>query len=211
MSSWNPCRARPACRSRPTCRASQTRRCAGSARGPDVTRSQLVRNLAEPAFAPLVAARLRGLVWSADGEDAFTIAAPAIDAGAIVRFLVENAGDVRSARSPDRPRDHGHAGYLNEPHRLVFDPHERVSSGSGSRPAQPGTSTGHPMFSSSRTSTVPTSRGGLLREARSKQVTAYQRTLRMTGWPLRIAFYSEPLVILAGTLDLAHCAKSIVL
>lgn len=101
----------------------------GSARGPEVTKSQLVRNLAELAFAPVVASRTRGLVWLADGEDAFTLAAPAIDADAIVRVTVDSAGDVRSARSPDRPRDHARAGYLREPYRLEFDRHERLSSG----------------------------------------------------------------------------------
>lgn len=101
----------------------------GSAKGPEVTRSQLVRNLAELAFAPLVASRARELVWSADGEDAFTLAAPAIDAEAIVHLTVDEAGDVRSARSPDRPREHGRAGYLHEPYRLEFDRHERRPSG----------------------------------------------------------------------------------
>ena len=101
----------------------------GSARGPEVTRSQLVRNLAELVFAPLAASRARGLVWSADGDDAFTLVAPGIDAGAIVRLTVDQAGDVQSARSPDRPRDHGGAGYLHEPYRLEFDRHERTSSG----------------------------------------------------------------------------------
>jgi hypothetical protein len=101
----------------------------GSARGPEVTRSQLVRNLAELAFAPLAASRARGLVWAGDGEDAFTLAAPAIDTGAIVRIVVDGTGDVRSARSPDRPRDHGRAGYLHEPYRLEFDGHARLVSG----------------------------------------------------------------------------------
>lgn len=101
----------------------------GSARGPEVTRSQLVRNLAELAFAPLAASRARGLIWVADGDDAFTLAAPGIDADAIVRVTVDDAGDVRSARSPDRPRDHGRAGYLHEPYRLEFDRHARLSSG----------------------------------------------------------------------------------
>lgn len=101
----------------------------GSDRGPEVTRLQLVRNLAELAFAPLVASRARGLVWSEDGDDAFTLAAPGIDADAAVRFSVDEAGDVRSARSPDRPRPNGRAGYLHEPYRLEFDRHERRSSG----------------------------------------------------------------------------------
>jgi hypothetical protein len=65
----------------------------------------------------------------ADGEDAFTLAAPGIDAGAIVRFTVDDAGDVRSARSSDRPRDHGRAGYMHEPYRLEFDRHASLSSG----------------------------------------------------------------------------------
>jgi len=101
----------------------------GSARGPEVTRLQLVRNLAELAFAPLVASRARGLVWTADGDDAFRLAAPGIDADAIVRVTVDEAGDVRSARSPDRPRPNGRAGYLHEPYRLEFDGHEHRSSG----------------------------------------------------------------------------------
>ncbi len=101
----------------------------GSAKGPEVTRSQLVRNLAELAFAPRVAARARGLVWSGDGEDAFSLAAPDIDAEAIVRFIVDDAGEVRSARSPDRPREHGRADYLHEAYRLEFDQHDRLSSG----------------------------------------------------------------------------------
>jgi hypothetical protein len=91
--------------------------------------AQLVRNLAELAFAPRAATRARGLVWSADGDDAFTLAAPGIDADAIVRVTVDGAGDVPSAWSPDRPRDHGRAGYLHEPYRLEFDRHERRSSG----------------------------------------------------------------------------------
>jgi hypothetical protein len=101
----------------------------GSAHGPDVTRSQLVRNLAELAFAPLAASRALGLVWSADGDDVFALAAPGIDADAVVRFTVDAAGDVRSAWSPDRPREHGRSGYLHEPYRLAFDGHERLSSG----------------------------------------------------------------------------------
>ena len=101
----------------------------GSARGSEVTRLQLVRNLAELAFVPLVASRARGLVWSADGEDAFTLTAPGIHANASVRFTIDEAGDLQSARSPDRPRPNGRAGYLHEPYRLEFDGHERLSSG----------------------------------------------------------------------------------
>jgi hypothetical protein len=51
----------------------------GSARGPEVTRSQLVRNLAELVVAPRAASRARGLVWMAVGEDAFTLATPGTD------------------------------------------------------------------------------------------------------------------------------------
>jgi hypothetical protein len=100
-----------------------------SARGPEVTRLQLVRNLAELVFAPRVASRARALVWSADGEDAFTLAAPGIDADAVVRFTVDAGGDVRSAWSPDRPRPSGRTGYLHEPYRLAFDRHECLPSG----------------------------------------------------------------------------------
>lgn len=101
----------------------------GSARGPEVTRSQLVRNLAELAFAPLVASRARDLVWAAEGDDAFTMAALRIDPGAIVRYTVDSRGDVLSARSPDRPREDGRAGYQHEPYRLEFEGHGRLPSG----------------------------------------------------------------------------------
>jgi hypothetical protein len=101
----------------------------GSARGPDVTRSQLVRNLAELAFAPLVAAHARGLAWSADGSEAFSLAVPGIDAGATVRSFVDERGDIQQARSPDRPRENGRGGFLHEPYRLDFGGHAQLPSG----------------------------------------------------------------------------------
>lgn len=74
----------------------------GSDRGPDVTWSQLVRNLAELAFARLAASRARGLVWMADGEDAFSLATPGIDADAIVRVRIlprrQHRGDLVAAQ-----------------------------------------------------------------------------------------------------------------
>jgi hypothetical protein len=101
---------------------------AGSAQGPEVTRSQVVRNLAELAFAPMVATRAQDLVWSADGE-ALKLTAPAVDPEALVRLTIDQNGDVRSARSPDRPREDRRAGFLHEPYRLEFDDHTRVASG----------------------------------------------------------------------------------
>lgn len=101
----------------------------GSARGPDVTRSQVVRNLAELVFVPSLASNLGGIVWSPAGEDAFILSAPDVDADAEVRFTVDDAGDVRSARSPDRPREDGQGGFLHEPYRLDFDGHDRLASG----------------------------------------------------------------------------------
>ena len=102
----------------------------GSARGPEVTRSQVVRNLAELAFVPSVALRAGGLTWSADGdEDAFGLSAPGFDPGARVRAVVDGAGDLRQARSPDRPRENGSGGFLHEPYRLDFDGHETLATG----------------------------------------------------------------------------------
>lgn len=101
----------------------------GAARGPEVTRSQVVRNLAELAFAPMPASRAPGLAWSADGDDAFLLAAPAIDGSAVVRITVDQRGDIQGARSPNRPREDGRRGFLHEPYRLEFDGHERLVSG----------------------------------------------------------------------------------
>jgi hypothetical protein len=101
----------------------------GSATGPDVTRSQLVRNLAELAFAPGVALRAAALDWSAAEADSFTLSAPSIDADALVRVTVDRAGDVLEAWSPDRPRENGRKGFLHEPYRLEFQDHERLPSG----------------------------------------------------------------------------------
>ena len=101
----------------------------GGASGADATRSQLVRNLAELAFAPALAARSDGLVWVADGEDAFTLAAPGVDPGALVRVTVDAEGDVTLARSTDRPRENGRGSFLHEPYRLAFEGHERLDDG----------------------------------------------------------------------------------
>jgi hypothetical protein len=101
----------------------------GSANGPDVTRSQLVRTLAELAFAPQAASRADELAWSEAGDVAFTLAAPAIDPGALVRLTVDEKGDIREAWSPDRPRENGRKGFLHEPYRLDFEGHERLPSG----------------------------------------------------------------------------------
>lgn len=101
----------------------------GATRGQDVTRSQLVRNLAELAFAPSVGAHARELIWSADGSDAFNLAAPGIDPGATVRFSVDELGDVRQARSPDRPRERGRGDFFHEPYRLDFEGHAQLPSG----------------------------------------------------------------------------------
>ena len=102
---------------------------AGSARGPQVTRSQLVRNLAELAFAPSVVTRAHGLVLTADGNSAFELTAPGIDPGAAVRAVVDEHGDIRQARSPDRPRESGRGTFLHEPYRLEFEAHTRLASG----------------------------------------------------------------------------------
>lgn len=101
----------------------------GGASGADATRSQLVRNLAELAFVPGLATAAGGLVWSADGNSAFTLAAPAVDPGALVRFTVDADGDITLARSTDRPRENGRSGFLHEPYRLAFTGHEALASG----------------------------------------------------------------------------------
>ena len=101
----------------------------GAARGPEVTRSQLVRCLAELAFVPTLAAHARGLAWSADTSGRVHPCGRGIDDAASVRVVVDEQGDIRVARSPDRPREDGRGGFLHEPYRLEFGGHERLPSG----------------------------------------------------------------------------------
>ena len=77
----------------------------GGRTGPEVQAMQLIRNLAELAWLPDMAAVDPSLRWQAAGADAFELTAQAADRPVIVRFDLDEAGDVVRASSPARPID----------------------------------------------------------------------------------------------------------
>jgi hypothetical protein len=76
----------------------------GEKSGPDVHATQLIRNIAELVWLPDVALADPALRW-AGGEDSFEVRADAADREVLVRFDVDEAGDVTRASSPARPYD----------------------------------------------------------------------------------------------------------
>lgn len=76
-------------------------------RGPDVLPIQLIRNIAELAFVPDLAAAAGSLRWeAAEGRpSSFQIRASAGDSEVLVRFDVDASGDIVRAWSPARPVD----------------------------------------------------------------------------------------------------------
>ena len=95
----------------------------------EVMRSQLVRDLAEFAFAPLAASRARGLVWRRTARRLHPCGSwdrTRRDRPSHRRWRWRRSiGPVAGSAS----RPNGRAGYMHEPYRLEFDRHERLSSG----------------------------------------------------------------------------------
>lgn len=77
----------------------------GGRTGPEVVAMQLIRNIAELAWLPDVATADPALTWTATGDDAFEIRADAVGRSVVVRFDVDDAGDIVRASSPARPYD----------------------------------------------------------------------------------------------------------
>lgn len=77
----------------------------GGRSGPEVLATQLIRNIAELAWLPDVATADPALAWHDAGDDAFEISAPAAGRKVVVRFDVDEAGDVVRALCPARPYD----------------------------------------------------------------------------------------------------------
>ena len=77
----------------------------GHKTGPEVLAAQLIRNIAELAWLPDIALADPALTWVEAGEDAFEIHADAAGREVIVRFDLDEGGDVIRASSPARPYD----------------------------------------------------------------------------------------------------------
>jgi hypothetical protein len=77
----------------------------GGRSGPEVQAMQLIRNLAELAWLPELALADPALRWVDAGEDAFELRADAAEREVVVRFDLDEAGDVVRASSPARPYD----------------------------------------------------------------------------------------------------------
>ncbi len=94
----------------------------GGRSGPDVHAMQLIRHIAELAWLPDLATADPGLRWSGAGDDAFDIRADAAEREVVVRFDLDNEGDIVRASSPARPYDVPE-GYEDAPWRCDFSDH----------------------------------------------------------------------------------------
>ena len=94
----------------------------GKRTDPEVLSTQLVRNLAELAFLPSFVLTDPSLMWTAAGESAFEVRASAADREAVVRFQIDDQGDVIQAYSPARPYDVP-GGYTEAPWFYEFSDH----------------------------------------------------------------------------------------
>ena len=90
---------------------------------PGVLTSQLVRNL---AWLPSFALTDRGLTWAAAGETAFEVRSSEGGVEAMVRFEIDDRGDVVRACSPSRPYDVP-GGYDQSPWCCQFSDHREFS------------------------------------------------------------------------------------
>lgn len=76
----------------------------GGKSGPEVHATQLIRNIAELVWLPDTALADPSLRWGGS-DDTFEVRADAADREVLVRFDVDEAGEVTRAYSPARPYD----------------------------------------------------------------------------------------------------------
>jgi hypothetical protein len=94
----------------------------GKRTDPEVLMTQLVRNLAELAWLPPFALADPGLTWAGAGDSAFEVRTLAGEREAVVRFEIDERGDIIRATSPARPYDVP-GGYAEAPWRYEFGDH----------------------------------------------------------------------------------------
>lgn len=94
----------------------------GERTDPEVLITQLVRNLVELAWLPSFVLAEPALVWSDVGETAFEIRFIADEREVMVRFEVDDQGDLIRVHSPARPYDVP-GGYAEAPRHYKFSGH----------------------------------------------------------------------------------------
>lgn len=97
----------------------------GKRTDPEVLASQLVRNLAELVWLPPFALADPALAWAGSDENAFEVRSRAGDWEAVVRFEVDEQGDVLRAHSPARPYDIA-GGYAEAPWTYELSEHQEI-------------------------------------------------------------------------------------
>ncbi|MGH2392291.1 MAG: DUF6544 family protein [Candidatus Limnocylindria bacterium] len=97
----------------------------GSSRGPEVTKTQLVRNLAELVFVPWAIDRNDQVAWQAVGPNSFTASAALGGVLGVVQFELDADGNVMSVSASDRPVPMGRR-LVPAPWHMRFSGHEAV-------------------------------------------------------------------------------------
>jgi hypothetical protein len=94
----------------------------GKRTDPEVLTTQLVRNLGELAWLPSFVLADSTLTWSEAGETVFEVRSSAGDQEVMVRFEINDQGDVIQAYSPSRLYDVP-GGYAEAPWYYKFSDH----------------------------------------------------------------------------------------
>ncbi len=97
----------------------------GFRRDPEVYKTQLIRNLGELPWIPAIALVNRDLEWKGTGSDAFEVKVDAGGQEILVRFEVDEDGDIVRAFSPARPYDVP-GGYDEAPWHYAFSDHREI-------------------------------------------------------------------------------------
>ena len=98
----------------------------GSRTDPQVLTSQMVRNLGELPWLPSFVLADPNLRWSEAGENAFEVRWSAGEQEVMVRFEINQQGDVVRAFSPSRPYDVP-GGYSAAPWHYEFSDHQELA------------------------------------------------------------------------------------
>ena len=98
----------------------------GKRTDPEVLATQLVRNLGELAWLPPFVLADPGLRWAGAGENRFEVRSMAGDREVMVRFEIDEQGDLVRAYSPARPYDVP-GGYAEAPWYYEFSEHQEFA------------------------------------------------------------------------------------
>jgi hypothetical protein len=98
----------------------------GRRTGPEVLATQLVRNLAELVWLPPFVLADGGLAWTGAGDHAFEVRGRAVGREGMVRFDIDEKGDVVRAWSPARVYDVP-GGYDEAPWYYEFGEHRQMA------------------------------------------------------------------------------------